>query len=793
MWGCNSRIMRQLGKRHSIINVPLGGMFKAGDPSQLPDGYVRELRNYVIRPNGDGHRFDCRAPFVYDSLDGVPGFAVWNDLTNELNITQAVKSSDQKLYPKSASGTGYGAGVSGLPSSTRLTSYCNFLLKLYMAFSTSAGVPSAMASFDGTNITTTPFPSLAYPSALAARAIAAFNDRIYFIAPVLVIAPQTDFGILQDLSVMADFGSTTWTKNNVTVGQFTTGGTNSNDVLYPTSTTASSVYAGRTTAGVRRGWATLDATSLTGRDRAVFLHQLKNLDPFYDMPITINARLITSWVAATPYSVGNVVNGGATDITGTIQRCTTAGTSGGGTPVWNTTVGATTNDNTVVWTCEKADNIIAQLESFVPNATVAPDFTNFYLPIKCTAAVANAEIGTQLCFFNSIVPTVKLAPIQAGFRDNIYSQGDPRKASHGCQFTFGDFYFPFCNISSAVAGTTATVNLDAVLFTELDGTRINAKNTFPLQEIAGLGTAAAVLDGRLIVAKRRGMWIMKGVSDPNEPILPETPAIQVGIIGPLAWDTSRDNYLYFISEQHVCRMKIGSAVEFIDGPGMYEAIMDQSSSTWVEKQATYNMPILRIDHAHRDVWVYTQKGKIYVWNMDTQLWNYFDTNPTGTAAEVQAMHFDPTSQRMLVSWGGAAATRFDETSDAKDTIATGGGTQWDVYNDIIPKPFELRAPRYESTLLEIGAFHIATTEQGTITLQYSTDRGTSFTDCTGYPITSWLSDPRIRLPLNPPVTGPSATIRLRRIGAGGARNWSLSGMDAFLRVHRGEYPYKRNT
>lgn len=36
------------------------------------------------------------------------------------------------------------------------------------------------------------------------------------------------------------------------------------------------------------------------------------------------------------------------------QRCTTAGTSGGSEPTWPTTVDSTTNDNTVVWTTQRA-------------------------------------------------------------------------------------------------------------------------------------------------------------------------------------------------------------------------------------------------------------------------------------------------------------------------------------------------------------------------------------------------------------------------------------------------------
>jgi hypothetical protein len=52
------------------------------------------------------------------------------------------------------------------------------------------------------------------------------------------------------------------------------------------------------------------------------------------------------WQASHAYVVGNLI----VDSNGNIQRCTTAGTSGGGAPAWATTLNSTTNDNTAVWT-----------------------------------------------------------------------------------------------------------------------------------------------------------------------------------------------------------------------------------------------------------------------------------------------------------------------------------------------------------------------------------------------------------------------------------------------------------
>jgi hypothetical protein len=52
------------------------------------------------------------------------------------------------------------------------------------------------------------------------------------------------------------------------------------------------------------------------------------------------------WSAATAEAVGALI----VDSNGSLQRCTTAGTTGAGAPGWATTLGATTNDGSVVWT-----------------------------------------------------------------------------------------------------------------------------------------------------------------------------------------------------------------------------------------------------------------------------------------------------------------------------------------------------------------------------------------------------------------------------------------------------------
>lgn len=764
------------GKRHKTVPVALGGMYTAGDPSTLSDGMVTLLQNYVFRPN----RIDGRAPFIYDGLDTVSGFAIWQDMVNELTKTVAVRSSDQKIYTKNTSGSNYTAGVSGIPSSTRLTSYTNFLQKLYMMFDNGSGVPSAVASWDGTTLVTAPFNST-----FVSRAIAAYNERLFF------VNPRVTFTLAQTSATTNayDWSSGNWAKTNVTVQNNTNASGITVGRLVPTSTAVSGckiIY--NTTSFPTAGLVAVAAS--TSELKYVWRSDIRSTDASYQVPLTLELVLVLgrSITASFAYVVGDLISNIATDGNMHRYRCTTAGNLPLAVPAVTLNAAGTTVDGTVTWT-EEGSDVLSAYELYLPTLTDTQNFTTSFVSASVPARTNQVTIAPRIKFYNTLTTALtQLVAVEMAYRDSI-TDGDPRKANFGQQITAGDFYYPFFNQESSA---TATVNMDAVIWSEIDNPKsILAANTYPLTEIAGLGTAACVAGGLLWAFKRRGMWRFRGQADINEPILPQTAAIQVGCLGPLALDVSRDDEVYWIGENHVYRMKADDAQPTeIDSPGMFETIMSRGSS-WVESQSTYNLPILRIDHANKDVWVYTQKGSIYVYSIQYGSWSVFTTNPTGTAAEVNGLVFDPVSNRMLVSFGGASATRFDETSDAQDSIVTGGGTPWNVQNIIVPKPFELYAARYEATLLEVGLFNGATILQGSLTLSYSYDRGSTYTTPTGYPITSWPLNNRIRMPLA--ATGPSVTIKLSRTGAGGARNWSVSKADALLRVHRGELSYTNAT
>ena len=63
---------------------------------------------------------------------------------------------------------------------------------------------------------------------------------------------------------------------------------------------------------------------------------------------------VAAWAASTAYSLGDVRKATSTELTGVHYKVTTAGTSGSSEPVWGSTFGSETTDNTVVWTAVSA-------------------------------------------------------------------------------------------------------------------------------------------------------------------------------------------------------------------------------------------------------------------------------------------------------------------------------------------------------------------------------------------------------------------------------------------------------
>jgi hypothetical protein len=141
----------------------------------------------------------------------------------------------------------------------------------------------------------------------------------------------------------------------------------------------------------------------------------------------------------------------------------------------------------------------------------------------------------------------------------------------------------------------------------------------------------------------------------------------IGCVGPRALDVYED-IIFFIGESDIYQMEPGDTPTPICGDGMREEIMDQGAN-WVEAQGTYNMPLLVIDKRRLILWVYTQKGKLYAYDLRAKMWS---THQVGDGFEVAAMLWNQNTGNTYVAFGGHGLARMDyatgATTGANDTI-----------------------------------------------------------------------------------------------------------------------------
>lgn len=772
------------------VTIPLaiGSQFSAGDPSTQPADTTRTFRNYVARPN----RFDGRPPFIYDSLAAANGYFRYEDLAGGLTRTMAWDNGGS-LYYKTAGtgfgwttvGTSYGAAI----TQTRVSDYANLLGKVYFMVENDSSVPSGALSYDGGTPSKTPFNS-----AIFSRTVTSFVDRLFLGHPRVTVTPQ-----FQNGGNAYDIGVTDvlrWKLSGCTGQNIVASGVTICR-LYLTSTTAAQFYYQRT--GIVAANLGIVNVAASGQSQSVvFRSDLRHNHPTQRLPITLEVYVATRWWnnggGGQAYALGDIISDGA----GHLLRCTTGGTGGAGVePVWATTVGATTNDGTAVWTAEGSD-IVGSVEDSVLPVNDSNDFSTYWVSGICPARTNIVNLSVRCKFFNSITTTIALCAVDVSLKDGI-ADGDARKQNYGQQVTLGEFEYPFVNTETA---TTSTRDLEDLIWSENgQPSRILASNTWKLGEVAGLVTGACLLGGRMMVFKRRGFWQFARTESNDIPILPEIPAsVGIGCVGPQALDVY-DDEVFFVGENEVYRMKLGEAPRPMCGPGMREEVMAHGAN-WVEKQSSSNRALLAVDQANNDVWVYTQKDKVFVFNLETGTWSTIDIATTNPAQHTfAAMIFDTIGQRMCAAIGdgtaigGSNATRLTETVSTADTFEA-AGTLYSITNDIVFKPIELFSPRFQLSVRQVDLYHNATASQtgNTLTMSYSLDRGTTWNipaDILSgnplYPITINVNDPMIPMPLY--AMGNSVTIKLSRTGQGGAAKWSISKANVTVRVESGQYPY----
>ncbi len=113
----------------------------------------------------------------------------------------------------------------------------------------------------------------------------------------------------------------------------------------------------------------------------------------------------TDWASGTVYAVGDVMK--PTSYASHAYLCTTAGTSAGSEATWSTTNGATTADNTAVWTAydEKTYQVLAPQNATVPYVTFGWETGTLMGTFQSQEAIENLTYWVN-CFSDKSVADV---------------------------------------------------------------------------------------------------------------------------------------------------------------------------------------------------------------------------------------------------------------------------------------------------------------------------------------------------------------------------------------------------
>lgn len=732
----------------------------------MPDGFTRAMDNMVSRPGG----FRKRPPFTYDSLDpGSPrGLGVWDDHANKVQRLFAVAdgTTGLSLYLKDASGEGWSSEItSTIGTSNYLAAYTTYRSVLYLTLAsdgTAAVVPEAIASFNGTALTANPIGG----ETLYALTVSSFVDRLFL--------GYVRASVTNQLGTTVAYDPTGWTATNVTTTNITNGSTVTGRIT-PTNTG---------TASIRKDGVYTVAASTTDTS-VVFRSDLRNQSPTYEMPMTLEVYYSQAWVADTAMAVGAIrvpttLNGYRYRVT---AIATDAKTHAATEPLWPTVVGTTIVDDQVTWICDGKEQIASQSIT-LPTITEESTFIPYWVRATVPPMPASAGIGVRLKFGNAAISTIELAPVDISYKDGL-TDGNLNKNNRGQQLTVGKFFYPFFNQQSSA---TATADLDNdIYWTETsDPNTVLGSNYYYLRDAPGKMTASAVVGGRYVAFKRRGMWVFQGTDDPNNPLQLERYCDNVGCVSPRAVCVFEDK-LYFIGESEVYVYEPGGEPTPLCGDAVRTEIVGNTS-------AFQSFTGIGFHPVNRDILLRARDdGYTYVYNIDRKHWSRWSTLTTNVSGTVDS------SGVGYYTWCASTGNLYSvvQTANAPpaniygvyrmaagSTGQDGPSSDRDVTSYVTLRPVETFFPSREFCIDEVGIYHSVTGAQtnNTFEVQISLDGGNTFAKynrvtipvLTGEGEGAWTWVPVRQL-------SQRAVIRLYHTGDAGGSMFNVSAVAAKVR------------
>jgi hypothetical protein len=316
--------------------------------------------------------------------------------------------------------------------------------------------------------------------------------------------------------------------------------------------------------------------------------------------------------------------------------------------------------------------------------------------------------------------------------------------------------------------------------------RFRAAGYWRLSEYPGYISALAKVSDRLVAMKRKATWIVSGTTNPDLPIQREGVFSGVGCIHAKAKDYF-ENDLLVIGENDIYRISPSGPAPLLNGDewNIVREAMFERGADWVEDQADYNVPFLRVDELTKRMYVYVQKGIIHVFDFVTSQWTKFQiTDVDGVVNEIGSIEvFDGkvwlwTSLNGIGYFDSATTLDSDRGPSPTYTITT---NDVEYYYDL--PVVELSGPKRDICIESLDLHHQITTVNPSLTVEISRDGGNTFPQTntvtlTESPSSSVTKTDRIDIWQQ----SDSMRIRIGNTGECGPANFSTTGASLAIQV-----------
>jgi hypothetical protein len=760
-----------------ILDVPISGMWVTGDLSVAPDGHSPMVKNIVTRPGGEHYVREIfrhvgpppiegvRQYYPYGFIEDWPRAGVRGAVYWETNIQTRI-TGYAWVYTQNAITKEYGWTKVAMPSNEILIAVDGQEYLGMMCFSALREAQGVASSIDAIKLTgsTLNVPEyvqhvLADGTDIYGRCLAVFGNRLI----IANIQRQITNLIGESNGTEAMFGATPpWVDTNCNYTHNTLKGSY---LIQPTVST-----------GVNASRHELDNVANVDEEHNSFFvtADLLNTDPTNEMPMTIESYVSSPGVQRnTAVNLGYVAIASAGSYY-SLNLCIVAGTTAAAAPSYNVPVGSTIVDGTATFK-NMGPNTIGKFEVTLPAAASAnaawqqAAFSVTYNPPPgevCT-------IGIRYIFGNSTKTTWPLSPVQIGLKDGK-SYGDPTKANKGIQVTSGLLSAPFIQREDGYTEVQPDTD-DTYWWTEPDSFEIMSLNFAKLSQIPGEITAVCCpVAGRMIIYKQSMATVFQLGTDVNLPFIEERTLIEYGCANSRAWDVFEDT-VYTVSpiQSEVFAFDGSGMPQPLCGDGMREAVFGKTGTA-----VAFGEQRIGIDREKREVHVYTQRDKAFVYNLDTKMWTIRTLSIQGVE-EMQVGDFAWAYDRFtMVSYPSGLLVRESSEIIGADSDSTGASNNipLEYWLPMLAGPGELWA------LIEKFLFHYRSKVDCDFIVDLSRDGGVTWTEILHgvIPPAPGIRTDYVEIPLW--VSGSQPWVRIRRMGKGGRDSFRMVGLKAHIQI-----------